>query len=189
MSEVSIREDLKRTYEDCYEDGDSEWRWLGALDKAHNILALCKELPVNSVIEIGAGEGSILKRLSELSFVTELCALEISPTGVTAINIKNIPCLIECSQFDGYNIPYENKRFDLAVLSHVTEHVEYPRKLFYEAKRYKQFNEMYFIYHTCQSDLSDIESVHPNLHLWDSKTIANLVVNAGLVEWLINKRT
>ncbi|MEA5468283.1 restriction endonuclease [Spirulina sp. 06S082] len=54
---------------------------------------------------------------------------------------------------------------------------------------YEQFDEMYFVYHTCHSDLSDIESHHPNIHLWGLKRISALVVNAGLVEWLINKRT
>lgn len=54
---------------------------------------------------------------------------------------------------------------------------------------HEQFNEMYFVYHTCHADLSDIESQHSNIHLWGLKRIARLVVNAGLAEWLINKRT
>ncbi|KAF3983166.1 MAG: class I SAM-dependent methyltransferase [Methylococcales symbiont of Hymedesmia sp. n. MRB-2018] len=139
MNEVKISEDLKGNYEDYYEGGDSEWRWLGAIDKAQNISTLCKGLPINSVIEIGAGEGSILKRLSELKFAAEFYALEISPTGVATIKNKNIPNLQECTLFDGYNISYENEKFDLAILSHVIEHVEYPRKLLYEAKRIAKF--------------------------------------------------
>ncbi|MGK2906917.1 MAG: class I SAM-dependent methyltransferase [Desulfuromonadales bacterium] len=139
MNEIKVSEDLKNNYEDYYEDDDSEWRWLGALDKAQNISTLCKGLPINTVIEIGAGEGSILKRLSELNFAAEFYALEISPTGVSAIKNKHIPLLKECSLFDGYNISYENMKFDLAILSHVVEHVEYPRKLLYEAKRIAKF--------------------------------------------------
>jgi len=54
---------------------------------------------------------------------------------------------------------------------------------------YEQFDEMYFIYHTCYTDLSSLESCYPNVHLWGLKRISALVVNAGLVEWLINKRT
>jgi len=130
---------LLSNYEDYYEEGDSEWRWFGAIDKAHNIQTLCKNLPINSVIDIGAGEGSILKRLSDLEFAKEFYALEISPTGVAAIKNKNISCLKECSLFDGYNIQYYNNKFDLAVLSHVIEHVEYPRKLLYEAKRIAKY--------------------------------------------------
>ena len=56
-------------------------------------------------------------------------------------------------------------------------------------QEYEQFNEMYFVYHTCHADLSDIELLYPNVHLWGLKRLAGLVVNAGLAEWLINKRT
>lgn len=139
MKKVKISAHLQSNYEDYYEDGDSEWRRLGAVDKAHNIQTLCADIPVNSVIEIGAGEGSVLKRLSELNFARELYALEISPTGVQTIKDKNITRLKECSLFDGYNIPYEDKKFDLAVLSHVVEHVEFPRTLLYEAKRVARY--------------------------------------------------
>ncbi len=139
MIEVKISEHLQNNYEDYYEDGDSEWRWLGALDKVDNIQALCKDLPINTMIEIGAGEGSILKRLSDINFAQELYALEISPSGVETIKNKKIPHLKECTLFDGYSTPYGDKQFDLAVLSHVVEHVEYPRTLLYEAKRIAKY--------------------------------------------------
>jgi hypothetical protein len=54
---------------------------------------------------------------------------------------------------------------------------------------YEQFDEMYFIYHTCHADLCSLESLYPNIYIWGVKRISALVVNAGLVEWLINKRT
>lgn len=136
---MKISTKLQSNYEDYYEEGDSEWRWLGALDKAQNIKTLCEGLTINSVIEIGAGEGSVLKRLSDLDFAGEFHALEISKTGVSTINDKNIARLKECSLFDGYNIPFEDKKFDLAVLSHVVEHVEYPRTLVYEAMRVARY--------------------------------------------------
>ena len=139
MSGLKISKNLLSNYEDYYEEGDSEWRRLGALDKAHNSQTLCKDLSVKSVVEIGAGEGSVLKRLSDLGFAQQLYALEISQSGVETIEKKSIPRLRECSLFDGYKIPYGNKRFDLAVLSHVVEHVEYPRKILYEAQRIAEY--------------------------------------------------
>ena len=139
MSEVKVSEHLQSNYENYYEEGDSDWRLLGAKTKAHNIQAICKGLSINSAIEIGAGEGAILKRLSDLDFAQELYALEISPTGVAAIESKNIPGLKECALFDGYSIPYADKKFDLAILSHVIEHVEHPRSLLYEARRIAKY--------------------------------------------------
>lgn len=53
---------------------------------------------------------------------------------------------------------------------------------------YKQFKEMYFVFHTCNTDLTGIEEKNPDVYLWGLDKISGLVVNSGLVEWLINKR-
>jgi SAM-dependent methyltransferase len=135
MKNMTTSNQLRENYENYYEDGDSEWRMLGARDKAANIISLCNSLPHGTILEIGAGEGSILKRLSEMNFGGELRALEISQSGVDTIKSRNIPRLVECLLFDGYDIPYADGRFELAILSHVVEHVEFPRKLLYEAAR------------------------------------------------------
>jgi len=137
MHEIS--DVLKNNYRDYYKDGDSEWRRLSAVAKANNIVALCSNLPRSSVLEIGAGEGSILKRLSELKFADKFYALEISPSGVETIKKKNIPELVECKIFDGSHVPYEDKSFDIAIMSHVLEHVEFPRQLLYEASRVAEY--------------------------------------------------
>jgi ubiquinone/menaquinone biosynthesis C-methylase UbiE len=139
MTEIQLNDQLKGNYADYYENEDSEWRRLGAVDKANNIVTLCDHLPHRSVLEIGAGDGSILKRLSELQFGEELHALEISPSGVEAIKRKAIPGLRDCTLFDGYHVPYKDDLFDVAVLSHVIEHVEHPRQLLYEASRVARY--------------------------------------------------
>jgi SAM-dependent methyltransferase len=135
MRETTVSVDLESNYKDYYEDGDSEWRRLGAIGKVENILSLCRNLPRETILEIGAGEGSILRRLSELHFGGKLYALEISPSGVEAILGKQIANLADCKVFDGYHVPYEDDRFDIVILSHVLEHVEHPRLLLYEAAR------------------------------------------------------
>ena len=139
MQDFLVDENLKKKYDGYYEEGDSEWRWIAAMNKANNIISLCKNHPHNSILEIGAGEGSILKWLSERMFGKELYGLEISISGVETIQKKQIKSLIECKLFDGYNTSYENNKFDLAILSHVLEHVEYPRKLIYEASRIAKY--------------------------------------------------
>jgi ubiquinone/menaquinone biosynthesis C-methylase UbiE len=139
MNKVKVNDQLHANYENYYKEGDSEWRRLGAISKVENIVTLCRDLPRESMLEIGAGEGSILSRLSDLSFFQELYALEISPTGVETIKNKNIPRLLECKLFDGYNIPFNSDRFNIAILSHVVEHVEHPRQLLYEASRVAKY--------------------------------------------------
>jgi SAM-dependent methyltransferase len=56
-------------------------------------------------------------------------------SGVERIRNRKIPTLVECRQFDGYTVPYPDATFDLAILSHVIEHVEHPRLLLNEAAR------------------------------------------------------
>jgi ubiquinone/menaquinone biosynthesis C-methylase UbiE len=140
MNEIKISDHLKNNYETYYEDGrEYEWRRIAALGKADNIVSLCSSLPRSSILEIGAGEGAILSRLSELSFGEEYYAIEISPSGVEAIKNRRISRLVECKLFDGYHVPYDNDRFDIAIMSHVIEHVEHPRQLLYEASRVAKY--------------------------------------------------
>lgn len=139
MKDIGISDHLRANYEGYYEDGDSEWRRIGAIGKAENIVSLCRTLPRSSIFEIGAGEGSVLRRLSELRFADEFYAVEVSSSGVEAITNKRIPRLVECKLFDGYHVPYDDDRFDIAVLSHVIEHVEHPRLLLYEASRVARY--------------------------------------------------
>src|SRR5262249_54537236 len=135
---MAVSQHLHSNYADYYAE-DSEWRWLGALDKVDNIVNLCGSLPHRKILDIGAGEGSILRRLAELRFGEQLYALEISPSGVERIRNRKIPSLMECSVFDGYCVPYQSGYFDIAVLSHVIEHVEHPRQLLYEAARVAKY--------------------------------------------------
>jgi len=116
-------------------EGESEWCRLNALDKAGNVVRLCGGVPHASILDVGAGEGSVLGRLVELDFGQTHFAIEVSESGLDAIRGRNLPSLAECRRFDGECIPYADASFDLAVLSHVVEHVENPRKLLHEAKR------------------------------------------------------
>ncbi len=131
---MKVKDKLKANY-DGYYQGESEWRRLGAMDKANNIVALCGGRPHKSILEIGAGEGSVLQRLSDWKFGEHLYALEISNAAVDVLRARKIERLEEFRLFDGYSIPYQDENFDLAVLSHVVEHLEHPRQLLYEAGR------------------------------------------------------
>jgi SAM-dependent methyltransferase len=131
---VAVSAKLSQNY-DAYYDGESDWRALGAIGKVKNVVDLCAATPHGRILDIGSGEGALLQRLSDGNFGEELYSLEISRSAVTAILRRNISRLHECQLFDGYSIPYKSRQFDLAILSHVVEHAEYPRKLLYEAAR------------------------------------------------------
>lgn len=134
MTSPPTRPETTKQYRDYY-PGESEWRALGAVDKAANIIRLCSSLPHESILEIGAGEGALLQRLSSLGFGGELYAVDISASGIEAIRKRDLPGLREARTYDGYHLPHPDGSIDLVVLSHVLEHVEHPRALVYEALR------------------------------------------------------
>jgi hypothetical protein len=66
-------------------------------------------------------------------------ALEISQSGVHVILDQKIPGLISCQSFNGYSIPFADNSFELAILSHVIEHVEFERALLREVLRVSRY--------------------------------------------------
>lgn len=133
--DIFVANKLKSIYDEYYEDGESEWRRLSAIGKASNIIGLCSQLSPETILDIGSGEGSVLRQLSDLQFGDALYSIEISKSAIDTIRRRDIKSLVECKLFDGYSIPYEDNTFSLAILTHVLEHLEYPRKMLYEASR------------------------------------------------------
>ena len=133
---LSVSKGLVGNYANYYEQdaGLSEWRRLGAIDKCANIVRLCWGYERREVLEIGCGDGAILERLASTGFSARFTGLEISPSAVRAVQEKNIPGA-SVELFDGYELRFADKHFDLAILSHVVEHVEHPRRLIEEAAR------------------------------------------------------
>lgn len=134
-----LTDNLKTAYDDFYTSNDVAWRMLGAKYKARNILEVCQKIQPERVLEVGAGDGSILHYLNEWNFGKELFALEIAESGVNLIKARNLSSLKEVQTFDGYKIPYPDNHFDLVVLVHVLEHVEHERLLIRELKRVSKY--------------------------------------------------
>ena len=134
-----VTNNIADAYNDFYTGNEVEWRMLGAKSKAKNIVEVCKSINPKKILEVGAGDGSILHYLNEWNFGSELYALEIAESGVTIIEKRNLSKLKEVKSFDGYTIPYADKSFDLVILAHVLEHVEHERVLIRELRRVANF--------------------------------------------------
>lgn len=80
-------------------------------------------------------------------------------------------------------LPAANKRAFVQIKSNTNKKqiLEYIEKY----QRYENYKEFYFIYHTCNDDVSDIPN--DEIYLIDGVRMANLVIQAGLIGWLINK--
>jgi ubiquinone/menaquinone biosynthesis C-methylase UbiE len=139
MNDQIISGSVKTAYDEFYQKHDEAWRMLGAKYKAQHIIDVCKGHNFKKVLEVGAGDGSILKLLADQSFAPEYQAVEISESGVEHIRSRNIKDLSSVQIFDGYHLPFPDNSFDLIILSHVLEHVEHERLLLREIKRVARY--------------------------------------------------
>jgi ubiquinone/menaquinone biosynthesis C-methylase UbiE len=136
---ANVTDNIVGAYNDFYTGNEVAWRMLGAKAKAKNITEVCRNIKHDRVLEVGAGDGSILHYLNEWGFAKELYALEIADSGVSIIEKRNLPSVKEVKSFDGYSIPYADDSFDLVILAHVLEHVEHERVLLRELKRVAKY--------------------------------------------------
>lgn len=128
---------LKESYERDYRENKSLAisRDVGGKQKAQNVMNLSSGISTDKVIEIGCGDGSVLKHVSNLGFCGSLYAVDISESAIEIVKAKEIPNLVYLELFDGYSLPFKDNEFDLAYCSHVMEHVEFPRVLLREIVR------------------------------------------------------
>lgn len=123
-------------YSDYYAEGPSAWRETGAVERVDRIVAAWKAVADDgrpSVLDIGCGEGAIGAELHRRDFPSRYVGLEVSESGVAAAKTRRAD--LDFRVFDGQRLPFEDDEFDVAVLSHVVEHLEAPRQLLREAGR------------------------------------------------------
>lgn len=58
-----------------------------------------------------------------------------------------------------------------------------------EFQEMEGFDELFFVVHTPDSGIRNYKPNDSNIHVLELHRLADLVVNAGLVQWLINKRS
>ena len=111
------------------------WRALGARSKADHIATLLARAGMRpgSLVEIGCGDGALLAELSGRGVAPVLDGFELSPPAAELARARGVARTVEV--FDGLDVPAEDGAYDLAVLSHVLEHVPEPMLLLREAAR------------------------------------------------------
>jgi ubiquinone/menaquinone biosynthesis C-methylase UbiE len=139
MNKPSIATSLKSMYDEYYDNDEFLLlkRKITAMQSLKHVIAVWSENGnvVDKMLDVGAGEGSLLYQASKLNLAQKLYGVEISSSGVEAIKNKNIPNLENVCVFNGYQIPYDDKYFDIVTAIHVLEHVEHERIFLKELKR------------------------------------------------------
>ena len=134
---MAERTGLGGFYDDSYAAGGdrhARWRELSARGKADHVEELCRRaaLAHARVVELGCGDGALLAELRRRGFASELAGFDISAAAVALARERGLD---RVATFDGARVPAEDDEFDLAILSHVLEHVPAPEPLLAEAAR------------------------------------------------------
>jgi SAM-dependent methyltransferase len=110
---------------------EARWRELGAVGKADHVERLLPSRPAR-LVEIGCGDGALLAELGRRGAAAALAGFDVSEEAVRAARARGLEAI---DAFDGHRLPVPDDAFDVALLSHVLEHVTQPAELLREAAR------------------------------------------------------
>jgi len=115
------------------------WRELGAHNKALNIVRVCHGIHVGSVVEIGCGTGDVLRFLNKMNLAREYSCVDVS---VSTVQFARKACahFLKNAYISSANaLPFQEGTFDVAILTHVLEHLVDPVCALREASRVARF--------------------------------------------------
>jgi len=181
MSDL-LGEEYRKMYDGYYAGDPSSKRALGARDSVRQIRRVVGHDKFQRIVDVGAGEGSVLAILNEDGLAKELYALEISGSGIDAITNRKLSNLVECKAFDGYTIPYRDKFFDLALSTHVLEHVEHERLVLRELGRVAQrvLVVVPMEGHLRVANSISLSAPHGHINFYRPETVKNLIETSHL---------
>lgn len=111
--------------------GIADWLAIAGEEKAESIVSLAPK-STSTVLEIGCGTGAVLEALDRRGFADQYWACEPSTELYAQVQGQNISRLqgLENTTLEH---AFGDQTFDLAILSHVVEHLLAPATLIYEA--------------------------------------------------------
>ena len=98
-----------------------------------NLVNLTKAKTVDSILDVGCGEGFTLNRLKENGIGKKLEGLEYLQAAID-LGKKTYPD-IKITKGNIYELPYRDNEFDLVLCTEVLEHLEEPEKALKELVR------------------------------------------------------
>lgn len=133
---MKIDADLAEMYSGYYGSSKELFikRSIAANDSVDHLSCLC-ERELGNVVDVGAGNGSVIDEIVKRDLCESISALEVSATGIREIEKRSLDRLRDVKKFDGYSMPFGDDEFDTALCIHVLEHVEHERMFLKELAR------------------------------------------------------
>ncbi|MGY4411663.1 ubiquinone/menaquinone biosynthesis C-methylase UbiE [Bradyrhizobium sp. LB7.1] len=130
---------LSKLYSREYDASMMEWRRLGSIDKAANVVASLAAgqdaQSVDEVLEVGCGTGDVLYQLAAKNIANRYVGIEIGDVRAQSAQAHNTYNDVQIHSYDGKTIPYPDEHFDLVYATHVLEHVIDERGFLGELRR------------------------------------------------------
>jgi SAM-dependent methyltransferase len=186
MTRVSTREFYEAGYslaDPAEAERMGRWRAIGARSKAAHVRALLDragERP-RTIVEIGCGDGSLLVELAKMAEAVD--GFELSANAAGYAKQRGVARRVEA--FDGEHVPAVDGEYDVAVLSHVLEHVPDPLPLLKEAARVAPtvivevpLEDNRSARRPAKRKLAEAAG---HLHAWNRTDVRRLVREAGMI--------
>lgn len=134
---MHLSDKLGGLYDGYYESNPAllQKRAIAARQTASHFATMLPDTPYESLLDVGAGEGSVLAQLSGNNVAKELHGVEISDSGVATILSRHIPNVASVQKFNGYKIAASSNAYKVGTAVHVLEHVEHERAFIEEICR------------------------------------------------------
>ena len=163
-----LKGDIKTSHRDYYKNVDGP---IGGSDRFEWVTRrFFTSVRGKRILEIGCGEGSLLKMLSAGN---EVYGVDISESGVEKTRLKGIPC--EHADASNESLPYTDGFFDVVITLETIEHVENPHRMLWEIKRVLKESGMLLI------SIPGEQVYHPFIYpgLFTQKNFAEFLALSG----------
>jgi SAM-dependent methyltransferase len=133
-------QDYGTSYSDALKDeAFVAWREIGARQKALNIVRVCRAIKVQSAIEIGCGTGAVLRFLHTMNFAQQYACIDVALPAVEFVQTTCGDFVQRAFVGLADALPFQDAVFDVAILTHVVEHLNDPALALREASRVARF--------------------------------------------------
>lgn len=134
-----------------------------------NLAETLEHCEAESILEVGCGDGSILRHLADAQPRAErLVGVDVKdPSLHVSADLLNKP-KFEWITAPGHELPFEDGSFDLVVIAHVLHHLE-PHRIdatLAEMLRVLRPGGMFLIYEMFRDGQSDSQISHVRYHHW-----------------------